>query len=173
MLILGFALLLTFSSCKSSFSDEIKHVDGLEITLLDNKENFDVDIELFKSRITYIERSLRTFSNDYAHTMPLELGNQLSKFKGLKKIYIKRVGQYENNIKEQSELERQITALKKDLLNASISKEEFLAYVKTESLDIDRLVISTNEVKKSLYEIESEYTRISKELEEELARITP
>ena len=75
------------------------------------------------------------------------------------------------NSKEQEELKTQLLNLKADLKNSSITKEEFKNFVSTEKADIDKLISTSIEIKKSFYEIESEYTRITGNLEIELAKI--
>jgi hypothetical protein len=170
---LGFALVFTLAGCSGGFTEEIKYVETIQTSLENNEANFDIDISLFKGRISYIQETLRTFTNDFEGEMPLELGNQLSKLKGIKKIYSKRVGEYETNLKEQEELKKQLSNLTIDLKNSSISKEEFKTFISTEQADIDRLLSSSIEIKKAFYEIESEYTRISGTIEQELAKIKP
>ncbi|MDC1395197.1 hypothetical protein N8368_01670 [Bacteroidia bacterium] len=158
-------------ACQGEFAEENKHIDDLKIQLAANKPNADIDIGLFESRIEFIESTLRIFSNDYKESMSLELGNSLSRYKAIKKIYTRRVGQFHANQKEHVELETQLNKLKSDVSNALMTKEEFKQYYTTEKTDVLQLLESSNEVKKGLYELELDYTRITKELKPILAQI--
>lgn len=160
---LAFTLLMTNTSC-NKYEEELHHLNDLQETLQANKDNFDLDIPLFDTRIEFIEKTLRTFANDYTDTMSLELGNKLSRYKAIKKIYSKSVKEYNRNELEQSELEKQLANLKTDLKNGKFSKDEFKGYYNTEKTDVQALVASTNSVKKTLYEVEPDYKRITEEL---------
>jgi len=156
--ILFFSVL--FTSCAGNHKTEIEAIEKLEVSLNDNIKNLTIDDALFSTRIEYIERILRYFSNDYSIEMTMELGINLDKLKSIKKIYAKRLNEHANNLKEQGELGKQITTLKTDISNGAMSKEEFKSYFNTEKIDTDVLLNSSAAVKKGLYEVEPEYSRI-------------
>jgi len=149
-----------FTSCAGNHKTEIEAIEKLEVSLNDNIKNLTIDDALFSTRIEYIERILRYFSNDYSIEMTMELGINLDKLKSIKKIYAKRLNEHANNLKEQGELGKQITTLKTDISNGAMSKEEFKSYFNTEKIDTDVLLNSSAAVKKGLYEVEPEYSRI-------------
>lgn len=161
-----FVLLMSLSihSCSNKYEQELLHLEDLTEKLEANKKNFDLDIPLFESRIAYIKSTMRFFRNDYQDSISLELGNNLSRYKGISKIYVKKTGEFKSNLKDQQELEVQLRNLKTDLLNGNLSKEEFKNYYNTEKADIDKLINSSFSVKKNLYEVEPEYSRITKAL---------
>ena len=152
--------LVLFTSCGRSHKTEVDAIEKLEVSLEANLQNLEIDDALFSTRIKYIERVLRYFSNDYYAEMSLELGNNLDKLKSLKKIYAKRLNEHASNLKEQGELVTQLTTLKTDISNGAMSKEEFKSYFNTEKIDTEVLLNSSLAVKKSLYEVEPEYSRI-------------
>lgn len=152
--------LVLFTSCGRSHKTEVDAIEKLEVSLEANLQNLEIDDALFSTRIKYIERVLRYFSNDYYAEMSLELGNNLDKLKSLKKIYAKRLNEHASNLKEQGELVTQLTTLKTDISNGAMSKEEFKSYFNTEKIDTEVLLNSSVAVKKSLYEVEPEYSRI-------------
>jgi hypothetical protein len=103
---------------------------------------------------------LRAFKNHYNKEMTEEMGNQLSKFHVIRKIYTKKIGDHGFQVKEQKEIYKQLADLRTDVENGARSKEEFKEYYKTESDAITKLTIKSSEINKALYELEPEYTRI-------------
>lgn len=161
--VLSFALLIVTSSCQNH-KEELKHLGNLQETLESNNEYLDLDIPLFKTRIEFIDKTLRTFRNNYTDTMSLELGNSLSRYKAIKKIYTKNTTQYSKNKKDQMELKTQLENLKTDLNNGKLTKEEFKGFFNTEKTDVLALIESSKYIKKTLYEVEPDYKRITEEL---------
>lgn len=152
--------LMLFASCGVDHKTEVEAIEKLEVSLEGNLKNLEIDDALFSTRIEYIEGVLRYFSNDYSTETSLELGNNLDKLKTLKKIYAKRLNEHASNLKEQGELGIQLNTLKTDISNGAMSKEEFKSYYTTEKIDTEVLVNSSVAVKKALYEVEPEYSRI-------------
>ena len=152
--------LMLFASCGVDHKTEVEAIEKLEVSLEGNLKNLEIDDALFSTRIEYIEGVLRYFSNDYSTEISLELGNNLDKLKTLKKIYTKQTNEHASNLKEQGELGTQLTTLKTDISNGAMSKEEFKSYYTTEKIDTEVLLNSSVAVKKALYEVEPEYSRI-------------
>tara|TARA_B110000977_G_scaffold3885_1_gene5349 strand:- start:1325 stop:1954 length:630 start_codon:yes stop_codon:yes gene_type:complete len=152
--------LMLFASCGVDHKTEVEAIEKLEVSLEGNLKNLEIDDALFSTRIEYIEGVLRYFSNDYSTETSLELGNNLDKLKTLKKIYAKRLNEQASNLKEQGELGIQLNTLKTDISNGAMSKEEFKSYYTTEKIDTEVLLNSSVAVKKALYEVEPEYSRI-------------
>ena len=152
--------LMLFASCGVDHKTEVEAIEKLEVSLEGNLKNLEIDDALFSTRIEYIEGVLRYFSNDYSTETSLELGNNLDKLKTLKKIYAKRLNEHASNLKEQGELGIQLNTLKTDISNGAMSKEEFKSYYTTEKIDTEVLLNSSVAVKKALYEVEPEYSRI-------------
>ena len=152
--------LMLFASCGVDHKTEVEAIEKLEVSLEGNLKNLEIDDALFSTRIEYIEGVLRYFSNDYSTEISLELGNNLDKLKTLKKIYTKQLNEHASNLKEQGELGTQLTTLKTDISNGAMSKEEFKSYYTTEKIDTEVLLNSSVAVKKALYEVEPEYSRI-------------
>ena len=151
---------MLFASCGVDHKTEVEAIEKLEVSLEGNLKNLEIDDALFSTRIEYIEGVLRYFSNDYSTETSLELGNNLDKLKTLKKIYAKRLNEQASNLKEQGELGIQLNTLKTDISNGVMSKEEFMSYYTTEKIDTEVLLNSSVAVKKALYEVEPEYSRI-------------
>ena len=156
---LPLVLLLSFASC-NNHSEELEKIVELESLLAENEENLKVDDMLFNARIAEMEEMLRAFKHHYKDTMTEELGNQLSKFHVLRKIYTKKLADYGVQQKEQAALMNQVVNLKNDVTSGALSKEEVKQYLRQESDDIAKLTIKSKEIKKTLYEIEPEYIRL-------------
>jgi hypothetical protein len=155
-------LLLSIASCTSE--PELAKIAELESLLEQNEPNLKVDDLLFNARLAEMDEILRAFKNYYNKTMTEELGNELSKFDVIRKIYMKKLADYGIQQKEQKELTTQIASLKIDVQNGTLSKDAFKEYFRQESDDISKLTITSIEIKKTLYEIEPEYARLYKSL---------
>ena len=164
ILILSIFGLLTLSNCRSLNNEKIKAIQELQDTLILNQENLSIDITLFKYRIEAIEQTIRNYRINYKGTINQDLGLQLSRFKVLKKIYSKQIGEYDFCYKEQKELTTQMRNLLSDVESNSLSKNEFKQYFAKEKKDIYELVKRSERIKKSLYEIEPEYIKLEKTL---------
>ncbi len=164
ILILSIFGLLTLSNCRLFNNEKIKAIQELQDTLILNQENLSIDITLFKYRIEAIEQTIRNYRINYKGTINQDLGLQLSRFKVLKKIYSKQIGEYNFCSKEQKELTTQMRNLLSDVESNSLSKNEFKQYFAQEKKDIHELVTRSERIKKSLYEIEPEYIKLEKTL---------
>ncbi|MDG1045607.1 MAG: hypothetical protein P8P81_03265 [Bacteroidia bacterium] len=164
ILILSIFGLLILSKCTTFNNEKIKAIQQLQDTLILNQENLSIDIPLFKYRIEAIEQTLRNYRINYKEPMNQDLGLQLSRFKVLKKIYFKQMGEYDFCSKEQKDLTSQMKNLLSDVKSNRLSKNEFKQYFAQEKKDIFELVIRSEKIKKSLYEIEPEYIKLEKTL---------
>ncbi len=172
-LIVAYALLITLTSCGIKFSEEIEHVKKLQAQLEANKENLNLDAPLFKLRADHVESTLRTFRNKYKQRMSKELGDNLSKYKNYKKIYLRSVRKYEESVKEQEALTKQLDNLRKSIKSGQITKDEFKVYHRTEKMDVEKLLQQSKEISKNLYEIEPEYRRLTAYFEPLLTELQP
>lgn len=160
-----------FTSCSYRYSDELKVVKDLQERLDSNEANLNLDAPLFSLRAEHIETTLRTFKNDYTKTMSKELGDNLSKYKNFKKIYMRGIRKYDDCVKEQAELVTQLSNLSISLGAGELTKEEFKSYFRKEKIDVENLLRESKTIGKNLYEIEPEYTRITEYLEPIIANI--
>ena len=156
-------LFLTIAGCSDLKIEEDK-ISELKLELLENKESLNIDVNLFNSRIDEMDEMLRKFRNHYKKEIDKELGDQLSKFKVIWKIYKRKIGEYGAQIKEQEALATQINNLETDTKNGSINKDEFKKFFKQENDDVQKLRIKSREINKTLYELEPEFTRLYKVL---------
>ena len=74
------------------------------------------------------------------------------------------MGEYDFCSKEQKDLTSQMKNLLSDVKSNRLSKNEFKQYFAQEKKDIFELVIRSEKIKKSLYEIEPEYIKLEKTL---------
>lgn len=167
----AFALLITLYGCSSKFSEEIKVTKELAKQLEQNDDNKNIDIKSIKDRAAEVDLLILTFKTQYTDTVSKELGDNLTKLKVLKKIYTRNVGRYAENKKNQIELKEQLTNLLTDLENNKITKEEFKAYFKTEKDDVTQHIEQCNDVSRTLYEVEPEYTRLMEYLQPFIAKL--
>ena len=151
-----------FIGCSNGNKEELKRLNELETKLLENRENLNIDIETFNMRLKEMEKNLNYYKTEAGDTISLEFSNQLSKFNVIRKIYTKNITAFTTSAKEQKELEEQVKNLKLDLEEGNISIEEFKNYFRQEEIDIDALLLESQEVKKALYQIEPDYRRIAK-----------
>ena len=164
LIILSFIGLLTLSYCSSYNNQKLEVINKLQDTLRLNQENLAIDIAIFKYRIEEIEKTLRNYHNEYKDTINQDLGLKLSRYKVLKKIYNKQVGEYDFCTQEQKELIQQLENLYIDVKAKRLDKEAFKSYFAQEKYDTHELIKRSKGIKKSLYEIEPEYIKLEKEL---------
>ena len=157
--------------CNGGNEEELKRLIQLENTLIDNRENLNIDIKTFESRLVQMEKDLHYFEFVDGDTISLEFSNQLSKFNVIRKAYKKYVASFAVLTKEQRELEQQLTNLKLDLEEGNISKEEFKEYYRKEDTDIQALIIQSEELKQALYQLEPDYRRIAKLVADRLEKV--
>lgn len=156
------SLLISMSvSCTQSASKEKELITQLQEKLDSNQVNLHLDADLFRARAEHIDQTLRTFGNHYKSTMSKELGDNLSKYKNFKKIYLRNAATHSKSMKEQVELVSQLEKLMTDLKDGKLTKDEFKIYYRTEKTDVDILLLKSKDLGMQLYEIEPEYTRIT------------
>jgi hypothetical protein len=171
MLLSVFTLFINMSGCSRLHQEELKHLTGLQDSLKQNQENLSLDISIFSYRAKYIDSVLLVFQNHYTDTIGFEMGNNLSRYKSIRKVYKHNMGQFNSNLKEQKALEKQLSNLGQDLEAGKLSKQEFKNYYASEKLDVDKLVTSSRLVKKTVYEVEPDYIRITKYMQPFLATL--
>jgi septal ring factor EnvC (AmiA/AmiB activator) len=157
------------TSCSFTHREELKHIEQLEEKLLANHSNLAIDEKLFQDRAVYIDSVLMAFKNNYKDTISLELGNQLSRFKSIRKNYTHQVKQFMKHTTEQKELEDQLKALRTDVKKGRMSKNEFKNHFSIEKMDVEALISESELAKKTLYELEPEYSRLVQEISTQLA----
>jgi hypothetical protein len=165
------ALFISLLGC-SKYKEELAHLDKLQEELEANKQEFNIDIHLFEERVKYMDSVLLIFNNFYSDSVSLELGNDLSRYKGIKKIYKMNIGLFNDNVAEQAELEKQLVNLHTDLEGGKLSDDAFKSYFSNEKLDVLKLTTASKAVKKTLYELESEYTRLNENVMTEIPEAT-
>lgn len=130
-----------------------------------NQENLAIDISLFRYRIEDIEKTLRNYQNDYNKAITQDLGEKLSRYKVLKKIYNKQVGDYEFCTQEQKELTQQLENLYIDVKANRLDNKTFKTFFTKEKNDTYELINRSKGIKRVLYEVEPEYIKLEKVLD--------
>ena len=73
---------------------------------------------------------------------------------------------------EQKELEDQLKALRTDVKKGRMSKNEFKNHFSIEKMDVEALISESELAKKTLYELEPEYSRLVQEISTQLALLS-
>lgn len=168
IVVLCFVLL---QSCSLQFKEEIALVEDLQEKLLANRENIDLDATDFKARVDEIKMNTSFLKVNYTDSISLEFGNQMDKYRGLKKIYQFQSGTLSECQKEQEALEKQLDNLLHDLKKGKLSKEEFKTYYKKEKTDVEQLLDKSKNIEKKLVEVEPEFRRISQWVYAEIEKL--
>ncbi len=151
-----------FHSCGRQNSVEVVEIEKLQTALGANATTLQIDISIFEDRVNAINQDLTFFRKNYTDTLTLELGMQIDKYKALRKIYEGQMKSYKFCVKEQLELETQLSNLKEDFVNGAIGKQEFKTHFSKEKEDVLALIDKSKDVKKRLYEVEPEFIRLTK-----------
>ncbi len=157
-------IIISFVKCSNHNFKAENALIKLQEKLDSNTDRLNIDINLFQLRITEINTVLKFYTNEYTEEIDNELGLQLGRYKVIRKIYSKQIKEHDFCMKEQNELKKQLDNLMLDIQNKTISTEEFKQYIRKERTDIDELISRSKDIKKSFYEIEPEYNKLSKTL---------
>lgn len=158
-------------SCSLKFNEEIAMVEELQAKLTANRENIDLNPAEFKARLDEIVVNTSFLKVNYKDSVSLEFGNQMDKYRGLKKIYKSQAGLLAECQKEQEALEKQVDNLLHDLKRNKLSKEEFKVYYKKEKEDVEQLLEKSKDIESKLVEVEPEFRRISKWVYTEIEKL--
>ena len=155
-------LIIAVSSCTSKFKNELDLVKTLELRLDSNASRIDLNPADFDARVQEINKNTSVLKNGIKDTITLEFGNQMDKYRTLKKLYSTNAASLRFCKQEQQELENQLRNLRKDLKNNQLSKEEFKTYFIKEKSDVENLIQRSTPIEKSIISIEPEFRRLSK-----------
>ena len=97
----------------------------------------------------------------YDKTYTQELGNNLTKYKGIRKTYTNFLKNYPVVFNEMKSLKKQATDLRTSVNKGELDKESFKQYYQTELNDIDNNLAFSERLSKSIHALEPEYQRIS------------
>ncbi|MEY2923481.1 MAG: hypothetical protein RLZZ337_21 [Bacteroidota bacterium] len=156
-----FVIIASLFACSSGNPTFISNVEQLQDSLSANGKNLSFDITPFQQRIEEMSTNYTRLKQEIKNTLTLEEGNTFDKYKSIMKTYKRNVSTYNDCLKEQKELEVQVSNLLSDVKNGKLSDDEFRTYFNQEKSDISLLIQRTNEIKKSIYEVEPEFRRVS------------
>lgn len=159
------------SSCGPTHKVETQKLDSLEMQLAQSEDNLNIEIELIQNRITEIALNRKYVMQNRKDTFTYELGVNLDRYKALMRIYQDNVDSYLHFNNELPALRKQVETLRNSLKRNEFSKEEFKKYYYQEAADIQALFEGSEKIKRSLYEMEPEYIRLSEYFDKEKASI--
>lgn len=176
-ILLGLTLItivLTFSfqtGCNTVDEAYLSRLYTLDQTIALTEKHLSIDFSTISNRTESIERELLYMNKYYDQTYTESLGNNLTKYKGIKKTYVHFLKTYPTLFNEMKSLQKQAIDLRSSVKKGAISKDQFKAYYQSEMTD----AINNNEFAKklslSIHGLEPEYQRISGLVNQELTRI--
>jgi hypothetical protein len=168
VLVLGvITIILTLSvsnGCNSIDTAYLTRLDTLDQKLNLTYKYLSIDFVTMQNRELRIARELQHVSKYYDQTYTEELGNNLTKYKGIKKVYSNFLNQYPKRFDELKSLEKQVANLRISVNDGDLSKDQFKEYYQTELNDINFNLQFSEKLNRSIHSLEPDYQRISAEV---------
>ncbi len=162
------SLMLTNTSCNRIDERYFLMLDSQDLRLEETRALLEVDFATIESRKDLIEDHLRLIQVHLKDTITADLGAQLSKYKGLKKVYQRFLSEFTNCTKETSALEKQAEDLRTAVVEREISKEEFKEFYQKEKDDALDNLNRCKKLVEPIFAVEPDYQRISRMVDETL-----
>ena len=166
-LVLTFSIITLFftsifqTGCNSVSEKYSTRLDTLDMKLQLNAELLSIDFTTIENREKTIIKQLRYMRKYYNKTYTQELGNNLTKYKGIRKTYSNFIKNYPVVFNEMKALEKQAADLRESVSNNDLDKSTFKQYYQTELTDINNNLAFSERINKSIHALEPEYQRIS------------
>ncbi len=149
------------TSCNSVSEEYTTRLDTLDQKLKINAELLSIDFATIETREKAIIKELRYMRKYYDQTYSQELGNNLTKYKGIRKAYSNFIKNYPIVFNEMKALEKQAVDLRISVNNNDIDKPAFKQYYQTELTDVNNNLAFSERITQSIHALEPEYQRIS------------
>jgi hypothetical protein len=166
-------LLTLFSQNGCNDIDEayISRLDSLDNALFMTEKYLSIDYATIHSREESIAKDLKHINKYYDKTLTESFGNNLTKYKGIKKSYTNFLNLYPGLFDEMKSLKKQAADLRISVTKGDINKEDFKKFYRVEKKDISDNQQFAKNLSQSIHALEPEYQRLSRAIEEELNRI--
>jgi len=162
------SLMLTTTSCNHIDERYFLMLDSQDLRLKETRELLEVDFVTIQTRKDLIEDHLRLIRVHLKDTINADFGTQLSKYKGLKKVYQRFLSDFTACAEETSVLEKQAGDLRTAVVEREISKEEFKVFYQKEKDDALNNLNRSKNIVEPIFAVEPDYQRISRMVDEKL-----
>jgi len=149
----------------------MKMLDELDMVLDSTKQALDYDLITLNNRRKLIEHELNLFSRFNKDTFTLELGNKLTKYKEIGKVYKQFINAFDGNFNKMKILEKQSATLRNSVEDNKLTKEEFKKFYNDELNTARVLLRKAGGDSQLIPEVEPEFQRLSVEVEKLLWNI--
>jgi hypothetical protein len=154
--------------CNSIDSRYFTMLDSLDGRLQQTSNLLEIDYQTIKVRQELIDDHLRLIKTYVNDTISADLGMQLTKYKGIKKVYGKFLSEYSACHKEYESLVVQSKNLRTAVQRREITKEDFkIYYLKEKNDGIDNFHRAQKLIQ-PIHSVEPDYQRISSLVDEKL-----
>ncbi|MFT5723814.1 MAG: CRISPR/Cas system CSM-associated protein Csm4 (group 5 of RAMP superfamily), partial [Bacteroidia bacterium] len=152
----------TQTGCNEVNPEYLVRLDSLDEKIVLTEKYLAIDYTTIASREQYITKHLVYMAKYYDRTMTKDFGNNLTKYKAIKKTYANFLNRYSDLVSETKALKTQAADLRTSVTKNQITKAEFKQYYHAESTDIDEHLLFTKRLNQSIHGLEPEYQRISR-----------
>lgn len=176
-ILLGLTLItivLTLSvqtGCNAVDAEYLMRLDSLDQTIVETEKHLSIDFSTISNREEAITRELQYMNKYYDRIFTEELGNNLTKYKGIKKTYAHFLNEYPNLFNEMKALQKQARDLRESVNKNELSKEAFKKYYHTEMADATSNNAFAEKLSLSIHALEPEYQRISALIQQEVSSL--
>lgn len=143
-------------------------LDSLDHHLAETENLLDIDHQTIASRTELIETHLRLIKMHLNEQITGEFGMQLTKYKGVKKVYSRFLSDYDDCKHESSALRTQANNLRLAVGQRQIEKDSFKVYYAREKMDAMNNLNKARKLIQPLHAVEPDYQRISILVDEKL-----
>lgn len=165
------ALTAVFTGCNQIDQRYFTMLDTLDNNLSQNRELLEIDYKTIENRKQMIEDHLRLVEMFITDTMSAEFGKQLSKYKGVRKVYQKFLNDYSHCYNELEVLEKQAVDLRQSVNEKQLSKEDFKVFYNKEKADGLANLMKSKKLIEPIHSVEPDYQRISRIVAERLTQM--
>ena len=154
-------LTFSLSGCNSEPDPElILRLDSMDRQLAKTAEFLEIDFMVIDNRREHMMAQENFVRRYFKGTMSKEVGDNLSRYRSIFKVYRRFVNQYDEVKDEYAALLGQAQNLRKDVQNNQIKKEDFKRFYKQEMSDIQKNYEQAKFMAGNIQTLEPDYQRL-------------
>lgn len=162
---------LTFTQCKEVPKRELMMLDTLDTILVRTRENLSIDLITLNNRKERINQDRNLLMRFYRDTVDPELGQMMTRYRGIYKIYGRFIGNYQQVHNDLVTSKKQVETLRNSVRDHKLTKEQFKEYYNNEKEFALANFRRSKEISANIPEVEPDFQRISREVDALLLKV--
>lgn len=140
-------------------------LDELLLLVDSTQTALDYDLITLNNRSALIKFQLDNFKRFNKQQYTLEMGNKLSKYKEIRRVYKQFIDNYEDRYNTMKLSEKQIETLRNSVMDDKLTKEEFKKYYQDEMSRAKINLEKSRKISRYIPTLEPEFQRLNKEVD--------